>query len=270
MTFRVWFFLWHLVPLAYAGFVDLPPGELYQHKVQKSPQVGPKAKTRSRRKQKSGTRAKDDRALRELLEQDQKILKLLEAGSRQMVIKRSEEKIMALTRVRGTLLNSMVAMNTAPTTFIVRIEEGDLEGAELKCQGQSFRKRVISKCGLLVAEEREYPVTVEIWDLDGAQGIIADYIYSGEEKSFLSSSLASFLQGTLEATKGQVMTPLGEVAAKNARNQALSGLSNIAQNAREKIAQSGDDKLSIAYINAGKSVLVFFHESLKLSEEVRP
>ena len=253
---------------ARAGFVDLPQGELYQHESRGEARKAPKQK--NRRKTRKKRKARDDRALRELLEQDKKILGFLEANSKQLIIKRSVEKINALARVRGTLLNSVVAMNTAPTTFIVRIDEGEgIKGAELKCQGQSFGKRVASKCGLMVAEDREYPVKVEIWDLDGAQGMIADYIYSGEEKSFLTSSLASFLQGTLEATKTQVMTPLGEVAQKNARNQVLSGLGAIAGNAREKIVQSGDETLSIAYINAGKSVLVFFHQSLELDGEVQ-
>ena len=175
---------------------------------------------------------------------------------------------MALQRVRGTLLNSVVALNTTPTTFIVRIDEGEgIKGAELKCQGQSFGKRVISQCSLMVSDGHEYPVEVEIWDLDGAQGIIADYLYSGEEKAFLSSSLAAFLQGTLGAAKDQVMTPLGEISKQNPKNQVLSGLGAIAENAREKIGQSGEGKLNIAYINAGKSVLVFFHQSLKLERE---
>ena len=256
---------------AHAGLAELSEGERYQYKksgpAKQRPRSGQGKKTRPRVRRRGDANSK---ALKKLLEQDQKILDLLESSSQQLHIKRSEEKVVALKRVRGTLLNSVVAMNTTPTTFIVRIDEGEgIEGAELKCQGQSFGKRVASRCSLMVANEREYPVEVEIWDLDGAQGIIADYVYSGEEKAFLSSSLAAFLQGTLGAAKDQVMTPLGETLRQNPKNQILEGLSNIAQNAREKIGQSGEGKLNIAYINAGKSVLVFFHQSLKLNQEVQ-
>ncbi len=254
-----------------AGFIDLPQSEFYRYKgphkkAGNNAGIAPKA----RKKAKARSKGQDNRALQELLEQDRQILNLLDASSKQLVIKRSQAKIMALTRVRGTLLNSVVAMNTTPATFIVRIDgdREELKGAELKCQGHTFQKRIISQCALMVAEDREYPVSVEIWDLDGAQGIIADYVYSGEEKSFLTSSLATFLQGGLNAARERVMTPFGEVSPQNARNQVVSGLSNIAQNAREKIAQSGDGKLEIAYVNSGKVVLVFFHQSLHLSEEV--
>ena len=266
MTLLFLFFFVFVSVSAHAGFVDLPQRELYQVESRQEARKGRRQK--NRRKTRTKRKVRDDRALRELLEQDKKILELLEASSQGLIIKRSVEKINALARVRGTLLNSVVAMNTAPTTFIVRIDEREsIKGAELKCQGQSFGKRVISKCSLMVAEEKEYSVNVEIWDLDGAQGMIADYLYSGEEKSFLASSLASFLQGSLEATKTQVMTPLGEVTEKNARNQILNGLGSIAGNAKDKIAQSGDETLSIAYVNAGKSVLVFFHQSLELNQE---
>ena len=261
--------LFLFLPLsAYAGFGDLSEGEFYQNRDRRPPEHKQRRQRGPRPQRIRKVRNDNDANLKKLLEQDQKIFGLLNASSKQLHIKRSEEKIPALARVRGTLLNSVVALNTAPSTFIVRIEEGeDIKGAELKCLGQNFQRRVISKCALMVAEGQEYPINVEIWDLDGAQGMIADYTYSGEEKAFLSSSLASFLEGSLEAAKGQIITPLGAMAEKNARNQILSGLGNIAQNTQEKINQSGDDKLSIAYINAGKPVLAFFHQSLTLNKE---
>ena len=56
-----------------------------------------------------------------------------------------------------------------------------------------------SRCDLLVWEDHEYQVDVELWDLDGAEGIIAHDYYSGEEKTFITSSFASFFQGVLKS-----------------------------------------------------------------------
>ena len=42
------------------------------------------------------------------------------------------------------------------------------------------------KCDLLVTDAKEYQISAELWDLDGAEGIIADQFYSGEEKEFLT------------------------------------------------------------------------------------
>ncbi len=71
-------------------FSELSQKELYQHGKRRP--LKSKLKTKSRLKQKFRPRKNKDVALKKLIEQDQKILGLLEASSKQLVIKRKEEK----------------------------------------------------------------------------------------------------------------------------------------------------------------------------------
>jgi len=169
------------------------------------------------------------------------------------------------------VLNSILALNIKPVTFIVKIEGRDpeIDQAELRCQGMSFQKRVPAICDLLVTEDDEFKVDVRIWDLDGAEGIIADYYYSGEEKEFLTSSFASFFEGVLDVAKDKFVTPFGDATKDNGKNRILGGLTGIAKNANKKIAESGEKNLTIAFVNAGKEVLVFFNQSLTLTKGER-
>ena len=91
----------------------------------------------------------------------------------------------------------------------------------MRCYGHEFAKRVISKCDLLVMDDKEYTVDVDIRDLDGAEGAMADYYYTGEEKSFLTSSFATFLTGILDSTKDSVITPMGEVKRTMPKTKCL-------------------------------------------------
>lgn len=234
----------------YAGFSDLSSTEAYLYKEEKPLRIKKVRKTIKR----------DN--LKDLMAADLKIAKLLkELESRKI----KTPRIIALTRTKGILLNSVLAMNVRPSTFIVRITAHKLlKGGELRCIGLSFEKRIPSRCNLLVLKEKEYEVDVALWDLDGANGIIADYLYSGEEKAFLTSSLASFFSGVMSAAKDRIITPFGEVARTNAKNTALSGLSGISNNAVNVLDRSGDKKLSIAYVNSGKKVLIFFNQSFNL------
>ena len=103
--------------------------------------------------------------------------------------------------------------------------------------------------------------------MDGAEGVIADYFYSGEEKTFLTSSFASFLQGVLSVAQDRVSTPFGNVTRDNAKNKVMGGLMGVASNVRDKVENSGEKNLTISYVNSGKEVLVFFNESLKMGKE---
>lgn len=247
---------------AHAGFSEIPASNRYQYK-KPAPK---KAQKRTVRKNK---KSELDEHTKSLLEKDQAILELLKKSEKRVIVRRKEEKITALTRVRGILLNSVLAMNVKPSKFIVRInsESSDLNGAELRCLGFSFEKRVPSQCDLLVMDGEEYGVDVDIWDLDGAEGIIADYYYSGEEKTFLTSSFASFLGATFDVAKGGVSSPFGTFNQNTAKNKIMDGLSSIATNAKNKIIESGEKNLTISYVNSGKDVLVFFNKSLKLNGE---
>jgi len=252
-----------LLPLSvWAGFSEMPESNRYQYQEKPRP--------KKQRVQKVVRRQSAmDRHAQNLLEQDQKILELLERQEKRVIVKKRDEKVTALTRVEGTLLNSVLAMNVKPSKFIVRItgDHSELEGAELRCHGFSFEKRIPSQCDLMVLDDQEFQVDVDIWDIDGAEGIIADYFYSGEEKSFLTSSFASFLGATFEVAKGGVNSPFGIVSQNTAKNKIMDGLGQIAGNAKKKIIGSGEQNLTISYVNSGKEVLVFFNKSLNLSQE---
>ncbi len=245
---------------SFAGFSEISESSRYQYK-SKIPKKRDKKTVRKLRK------SSLDEHTRTLLEKDQAILDLLNRSERRVIVKRKNDKISALTRVRGIVLNSVLAMNIKPSKFIVRIDDQDseLNGAELRCFGFSFEKRVPSQCNLLVTYGKEYPVEIDIWDLDGAEGIISDYYYSGEEKTFLTSSFASFLGATIDVARGGVSSPFGSLNQNTAQNKILDGLSGIASNAKNKIIESGERALSISYVNAGKKVLVFFNKSLSLN-----
>lgn len=243
-----------------AGFNELDSNQLYHYaaKTKQAP-VKPIVKSSSSSEMK--------RIAKKLLAQDQKLSELLERQDRKLIVRTKVDKITALSRLPGLVLNSILATNSKPATFIVRLEKSAdyLAGAELRCLGQSYDKRILSKCDLLVLDEQEYAVDIALWDIDGAEGIIADYTYSGAEKSFLTSSFASFMQGVLDTARDRISTPFGEVTRSNGKNKVLGGLMGVADNTRERVARSGEENLSVSYLNSGKPVLVFFNQSLILS-----
>ena len=229
-----WFFLF-LSLSAGAGLDELPEKERYRY--QRPRQI----------KRPLGP----DAPLQRLMEEDRKIAQLLAKQARNVIVKKSPEKIMALSRFKGILLNSVIAMNIKPAKFIVKLSGGEWPGSELRCLGYSFERRVPSRCDLLRMGNEEYQVDVELWDLDGAEGIIADYYYSGEEKAFIHSSFVAFLQGL-------------DNFGKKAPPKILNGINAIFNNAKTKIAESSEAKVQISYINSGREVLVFFNQSIHL------
>ncbi len=255
-------FIFFIIPwIAFAGFQEVSNDSLYEYKEAKKER--PKTVKRRRKK------ASSSKELDELLKKDQAIFDLLKKQEKNVIVRKRDNKVLALTRVRGLLLNSVLAMNIKPSKFIVRITDPhhDIENAELRCLGFSFEKRVPAKCDLMILEDEEFSVDVDIWDLDGAEGIIADYFYSGEEKTFLTSSFASFLGATFSVAKGGVNTPFGPVTQNTAQNKIMDGLLGVSENAKQKIMESGERNLTISYVNSGKEVLVFFNKSLNLNKE---
>ncbi len=253
-------FLLLLPCLAMAGFSEIDSDELYIYEKPTMKSITNKPSL--------GINKNKDKLLNQLLEEDKKLFELLKRQEKNVILRQKAEKVIALTRVKGVVLNSILAMNVKPSKFIVRLGNDNelLEGAEIRCLGYSFQKRVPAHCNLLVLNEQEFDVDINIWDLDGAEGVIADYFYSGEEKAFLTSSFASFLQGVLDVAKERVATPFGEVTRNNAKNKVMGGLMGVAGNVRDKIEESGEKNLSIAYVNSGKEVLVFFNKSLKMKK----
>ena len=253
----------------FAGFSELSQRELY---VKDWPVKSiPKKDAKSRSSVQGSSKKRNiEKELRKLMEKDKKIMELLAKQEQGLIIRRKKEKVLALTRVSGILLNSVVAMSVKPSKFIVRIDSSNSEinGAELRCNGHEFERRVMAHCDLMVIDGKEIKADIDIWGIDGAEGITPDYYYSGEEKAFISASFAAFLEGVLDASKDRIATPFGETQRNNAKNKITSGLMGIAGNVKSKINKTGEQKLSIAFINSGRKVLVFFNQTLKLNQEV--
>lgn len=251
----------------FAGFRDLSGDDLYKHENKGKVKMNrPKVYKRKRKAKK--TKGDNTFLLKKLIDEDRKLAEILKRQERNVIYRKKDSKIMALTRIRGIVLNSILAMNIKPSKFIIRIGSGDefLEGGEIRCVGYSFQKRVPAHCNLLVLDEEEYEVDIDIWDLDGAEGIIADYFYSGEEKSFLTSTFSSFFQGVLDAAKDRINTPFGMVGKNNAKNKVLNGLVGVASNVGAKVKGSAEKNMTISYINSGKEVIIFFNKSLILEK----
>ena len=204
--------------------------------------------------------------LRTIMERDKKLMELLARQEDTLIVRSTGNVVPALTRLNGILINSILATNLLPTTFIVRIGPGNrhLQNAELKCAGMAPDRRVLSRCDLLVADGKEYPVDVQIWDKDGG-GMLPDKYWSGEEKSFLTSSFAAFLGGVWDAAKDRVTGSFGTVTEKSGRNALLKGLGGASQNAQELIAQDGRKRQSVSFVNSGRRVRIFFNKSLNLN-----
>jgi len=242
----------------YAGFSALENS--YDYKLKEDVKV---IKSSSKKIKKKGDDV--DSLLKSIEASDKSIADLLKNNEKKVLVRKRDDHLSSLTRLKGTLLNSVLATNKRGTTLIIKISENDFfDDAEVRCSGLSFGKRVIAKCDLVVSEEKEYQILAELWDLDGAEGIIADQFYDGSEKEFLMSSFSSFFEGVLGATKDRLITPYGEVDKNNSKNQVLSGLMGIADNVNSKVKDSSEKNLQIALINSGKEVFIFFQKKVKL------
>jgi len=249
-----------------AGFSELDSSKMYDYQFDKPTKRIERKRVYKRRAVK---RINNQALLNKLLKKDIEISKILERSQRKLIVRKKAETIRSFSRFKAVLLESIIATNRKPTSFLVRFKPNDsfLGEAEVQCSGMSFNKRVTNKCQLLVSEEGEYEVNVVVKDLDGAEGIIADSYYTGEEGNFLTSSLSSFFSGVMDATKDKILTPFGESTKINAKNKVLGGLMNVAQQANSKIAESKDRNLNISFVNSGKEVIVFFNRGIKLKQK---
>lgn len=218
--------MWLAPVLAHAGFSEIPESGRYSYQQKRPAKV---STTKNDKKKPARVKSGLDSRLEKLMQSDKAIAELLKKQEKSVIVRKMDDKVIALTRVRGVLLNSVLAMNVKPSKFIVRITEDhpELEGAELRCLGFSFEKRVPGQCNLLVMDEQEFEVDVDIWDMDGAEGIIADYYYSGEEKTFLTSSFAAFLGATFDVAKGGVSSPFALFLKIRPRTRSWTGLSEF-------------------------------------------
>lgn len=228
-----------------------------------------KFKDKKTKKIKKGGRKRKSNQLDSLLlkisKNDEDIQRILLNNEKRIQIRKSDDSLTALTRLRGVLQNSIIATNRKPTTLIIKLEDNEyFEDAKVRCHGLSFGKRVIGECNLIVSDIKEYEIDAMIWDLDGAEGIQADQFYDGSEKEFITSSFASFFEGVLQASKDSFVTPYGQFDTNSQKNQSLSGLKAIAGNANKKIKQNGNQNLQVALVNSGREVIIYFDKGVVL------
>lgn len=241
---------------ANAGFSDVDSAYKYEIKDEK-----PKVRKKIRRRKKGPNLSK---LLKDLEAQDAKIANILENSEKRLIVKKSSARLKSLTRLEGVLLNSAIATNNTTVTLVIRLDENEyFNESEIRCNSTSFGKRVIGKCDLVVGDT-EYQVNAELWDLDGARGLIADKFYDGAEKEFLTSSFASFFSAASDAAKDRIITPNGERALTNPKNKALSGIFGVTENIKDRIQRSTESNIQVSLVNAGKRVLIFFNEGIEL------
>lgn len=248
---------------SHAGLNIFGNGEAFEYELEPKKEeksYRPKIRVKKRYRDK-----RIDQLLRRLEENDKNVAEILENNNKKIIVKKSEHTLNALSRFKGVLLNSTLATNQMATKLIIRLFENEFfEEAELRCLGVSYGKRVKAKCDLLVTPEKQYQIQAELWDLDGAEGLLADEFYSGEEKSFLTSSFASFFEGVLDGARDRIVTPFGETVRTNAKNQVLGGLMGVADNTNKKIKEASEKNIQVALINSGKEVIVFFDKQVGL------
>ncbi|OFZ38156.1 MAG: hypothetical protein A2504_17015 [Bdellovibrionales bacterium RIFOXYD12_FULL_39_22] len=263
-------FLIMMIPIiALAGFSDNGSTLRYQYKEDSEIKSSAATTTTTQATKKKSKSGAIDGLMSKLLASQQNIETLLSGQEKSLIVRKEENAIPALSRMQGIILNSVLAMNMRPSLFVVKVADAtsDIDGAELRCSGVSFEKRMPATCDMLVTDDGEFSVDVKVWDLDGADGAIADYYYSGEEKSFLTEGFSAFFAGVLDSAKDRIATPFGETTKDSGKNKILEGLTNVAGNAGRKVQESGDQKMSVVFINAGKEVLLFFNQKVILTKE---
>ncbi len=223
-----------------------------------------KTKKSVRKKSRNRT-SKVDKLLSELSSRDKQIYELLLNNQKNMNVSSSENKVRPLTRIRGILQNSVLATNRKQSKMIIKLVENEyFEEAKVRCIGVSGGKRILAKCNLIIDSTKDYEIEGELWDTDGADGIVSDEYYDGSEKEFLTSSVASFFQGVLQASKDTFVTPYGRFAQKSNKNSALSGLESIASNVNSKIKESGEENIQVSLLNSGREVILYFDKEVKI------
>ena len=242
--------------IALAGFSEVD--EAYQYSFESKP-IKPRKFVR--RKTRDSQLSK---LLGEIKGQDSEIANILKNSEKRVIVKKSKNHLRSLTRLEGTLLNSALAVSNTTTTLVIKLSENEFfSESEVRCLSTSFGKRVVGKCDLVVGE-KEYKVNAELWDVDGAKGLIADKFYDGAEKEFLTSSFAAFFSAAADAAKDRILTPNGEQAVKNSKNKALSGILGVSENIRDRISRSADKNVQVSLVNAGRPVFIFFNEGVEI------
>lgn len=171
------------------------------------------------------------------------------------------------TVFRGTLLNSIVSTNLE-SPLLVEVKEGQglPSGSKFSCVGVTKYKRIVAACNRLIIpdESQEFKVQVSLLNRDGSSGLKADYYYTGKEEFVAASVATSFAKGMIEIQTQRLATPFGELTANTSKNRILNGTLNATDNINSLMKSEMQEKEPKVYVEAGKEVLVYFHERFKI------
>lgn len=227
--------------------------------------VAPKAQTRTIHPQVNPT----DKALLRLEEQNRKINEALGIHQQKPAIWdfTNHYDFKTGTVFRGILLNSIVSTNLeSPLLVQVKENQGLPRGSKFSCVGVTKYKRVVAACNRLIIpdEDREFNVQVSLLNPDGSSGLKADYFYTGKEEFVAATVATSFARGMIELQTERLSTPLGELTANTSKNRLLNGALRATDEINNLMKSEMQNKEPKVYVEAGKEVLVYFHERFKL------
>ncbi len=171
------------------------------------------------------------------------------------------------TVFRGILLNSIVSTNLeSPLLVQVKENQGLPRGTKFSCTGVTKYKRVVAACNRLIIpdEDKEFEVQVSLLNPDGSSGLKADYYYTGKEEFVAATVATSFARGMIELQTERLGTPLGEITANTSKNRLLNGALGATDEINNLMNSEMQNKEPKVYVEAGKEVLVYFHERFKL------
>lgn len=171
------------------------------------------------------------------------------------------------TVFKGILLNSIVSTNLeSPLLVQVKENQGLPSGSKFSCIGVTKYKRVVAACNRLIIpdEDREFEVQVSLLNPDGSSGLKANYYYTGKEEFVAATVATSFARGMIELQTERLSTPLGELTTNTSKNRLLNGALGATDEINNLMKSEMQNKEPKVYVEAGKEVLVYFHERFKL------
>lgn len=203
-------------------------------------------------------------ALKKLSEQNEALLKLLNAKSNLEApfIWDGTKKIESTKVIRGILLNSVVSTNLESPLLVESLDSSVLpDGTKFRCTGVTKNKRVLTVCDRMITPTKETSVQVQILNMDGTAGLRGEY-NDGKDSYIAGAIVSEFAKGVISASKDKTILPLGSMDSDSEKNKVLEGLANSMSTTTDLITDSMKSQEPKVFIEAGKPVLIFFMEGL--------
>lgn len=203
-------------------------------------------------------------SLKKLAEQNEALLKLLNAKSNleSPFIWDGTKKIESTKVIRGILLNSVVSTNLESPLLVESLDSSVLpEGTKFRCTGVTKNKRVLTVCDRMITPTKETSVQVQILNIDGTAGLRGEY-NDGKDSYIAGAIVSEFAKGVISASKDKTILSLGSMDSDSEKNKVLEGLVNSMSTTTDLITDSMKSQEPKVFIEAGKPVLIFFMEGL--------